>query len=217
MPRRRLFIALSGIDGSGKTTQIAMLEQKLREARFDTRIVWCRWRPISSLPILSIFYRLGYARIYPTSSIGFVETRIPRNSGLASLWCFLIQLDNLLKNGLKVIIPLLLRRTVICDRYVLDLLVDAMGDLHDGPATKRIGYRLLHLMPRPDHAFVITIEPEVAFARKPDMPTISHFVERERLYSQMADKMRVEKLDGLLSPAAIHQKIWESLSKLVAS
>ena len=194
-----------------------MLEEKLREAKFDTQIVWCRWRPISSLPMLSIFYRLGYARVYRTSSIGFVETRIPKNSGLSSLWCLLIQLDNVLKNGLKVIIPLLLRRTVICDRYVLDLLVEAMGDLHDGPASKRIGYRLLQLMPRPDHSFLIVIKPEVAFARKPDMPTLSHFVERVSLYAQVADKMHVEKLDGSLSPEAIHRKIWETVSKLVAA
>lgn len=202
---------MSGVDGSGKTTQIDLLERRLGQNHRKTRKVWCRWRPITSLPLLGILRRLGYAEIHPTSSIGFVETRISRAGGLASVWCFLTQFDNLLKTGVMLFIPLLLGRTVICDRYVLDLQVDGMADLKDKPGRIRLGFKLLKLLPRPAEAFLIDVDPRVAFQRKPDMPTLSHFVERVELYKELAGSMGVLVLDGRQSPKAIHEEIWSRM------
>jgi thymidylate kinase len=212
MPRRRHLIALSGVDGSGKTTQVELLQRRFGQANLKTRRVWCRWRPITSLPLLVILRRLGYATVHPTSSIGFVETRIPRKGGLAFIWCVLTQLDNLLKTGVMVIIPLILGRIVICDRYVLDLLVDGMADLHDKPDGVRLGFKLLKLLPRPQQAFLMKVEPTVAFGRKPDMPTLSHFVQRTQLYEELAGAMGIVVLDGSLPPDAVHREIWTRIS-----
>ncbi len=159
--------------------------------------------------------RLGYAKVHRTSSIGFVETQAAARAGLASLWCLLTQIDNLAKTGLKVMIPLILGRTVICDRYVLDLLVENMADLHDTPTTSRIGHRLLKLLPQPDLAFLIEVNPEVAFRRKPDMPTLAHFSERIVLYHKLAESMGIERIDGNQTPEAIHNRIWSKAARVV--
>jgi hypothetical protein len=169
--------------------------------------IWSRWRPISSLPLLSLMSRLGLARTYATSSIGFVETSFRVRNGLPSLWCFLCQLDNFMKTGLKVSVPLILGRTVLCDRYRLDLLVEGMADLHDISDQNRLGYKLLRFLPRPDHAFLIEVEAETAFRRKPDMPSLQHFVERTKLYHAMSRRLQVKSLDGTRSVNEIHQEI----------
>ena len=210
-------IAISGVDGSGKTTQIELLSRKVRELRPNTIVVWSRWRPITSLPLLALMIRLGYARIHATSSIGFVETQVSAKTGLPSLWCFLTQLDNLMKTGLKVTIPLLLGRTVICDRYILDLLVENMADLHDTPKTPRLGHKLLKLLPRPNLAFLIEVDAKVAFRRKPDMPTLSHFVERSLLYRELADRMGIRRVDGSLSVDAVQIRIWSGVAKIIGA
>ena len=173
-----------------------MLEAKLRDT--DPRLVriWSRWRPISSLPLLALFIHRGYAEIHSTSSIGFVETNIPWKRGVASLWCGLTQLDNFMKTTIKLIIPLILGYTIICDRYVLDLLVEGMADLHDSSTSKRLGYRLLKLLPRPDIAFFIDVNPQVAFSRKPDLPSLTHFIERVQLYRELSKAMEEKVLDG---------------------
>ncbi len=212
MFRRGRLISISGVDGSGKTTQIALLERKTKEMQPNTVVIWSRWRPISSLPILALMKLTGRAEVHATSSIGFVETRIQKDAALAAIWCFLTQLDNLLKTGMKVMVPLVSGNTVICDRYILDLIVENMADLHDDPRRMRLGHRLLRLLPRPTHSFLIDVEPKVAFERKPDMPTLQHFEERVRLYKELANTMRVQILDGRLSPEAIHREIWNRVS-----
>src|SRR5262249_48910086 len=119
--RRGFLIAFSGIDGSGKTTQIKTLEAQLRATNPRVVRIWSRWRPILSLPLLAWFIRRGYAEVHPTSSIGFVETHLPWKTGIPSLWCLLVQIDNFLKTTLKLAVPLLLGYTIILDRYTLDL------------------------------------------------------------------------------------------------
>jgi len=210
LPRGRL-IAFSGVDGSGKSTQVKLLQERFRGLHKNTKRVWCRWRPITSLPLLTILLRLGYAEVHPTSSIGFVETRIPRNGGLAFLWSTLTQIDNFVKTGTMVLIPLMLGRTVICDRYVLDLMVEGMADLKDQPGRTRLGYKLLRFLPRPQQAFLVRVDPHVAFERKPDMPTLSHFRARAELYNELADDLGVVVLDGSLSPEVIHDEIWRRI------
>ena len=205
-------IAFSGVDGSGKSTQVKLLQDRFRGLHRNTKRVWCRWRPITSLPLLTLLRRLGYAQVHPTSSIGFVETRIPQKGGLAFLWSTLTQIDNVLKTGTMVVIPLMLGYIVICDRYVLDLMVEGMADLKDRAVDKRFGFKLLRFLPRPQQAFLVRVDPRVAFERKPDMPTLSHFKARAELYNELADSLGVTVLDGSLSPEAIHNEIWRRIS-----
>jgi len=101
--------------------------------------------------------------------------------------------------------------TVICDRYVLDLMVEGMADLKDSPESKRLSFKLLRFLPRPQQAFLVRVDPRVAFERKPDMPTLSHFRARAELYNELAGDLGVVVLDGSLSPEAIHDEIWRRI------
>src|SRR5229473_2825664 len=157
MRRRGRLIAFSGIDGSGKTTQVKLLEKRLKQNGVETLKMWSRWRPLLSLPLLQVLRRTGQVRVHKADFLSIVEFENPRNEAIASLWCFATQLENFLKISLKIFFPLTLGRTVICDRYSLDLLVDGMSDLHDSPSKVRLGFKLLKLLPRPDQAFLIDI------------------------------------------------------------
>jgi len=217
MRRRGRLISFSGIDGSGKTTQVKLLEKRLKQNGVETLRMWSRWRPLLSLPLLQVLRRAGLVRVHRADFLSIVEFQEPKNDAIASLWCFATQLENFLKTSLKVFFPLTLGRTVICDRYALDLLVDGMSDLHDPSTRMRLGFKLLKLLPRPDLAFLIDIDAEAAYGRKPDLPSVSHNVERIRRYLEMFKKADVKVMDGRRSPDTIHHEVWSLVSGMVPS
>ena len=141
--------------------------------------------------------------------------RVQKNSALISFWCLITQLENLIKIVPKLI-PLLFGVTVIADRYILDMLVDGTASIHETLAEPRLGFRLLlRLLPKPDKAFLIEVDPRVAFRRKPDLPRISDYTERLSLYRQAARPLGVIVLDGGLSVEEIQQEIRDKVAVFV--
>lgn len=171
-----------------------------------------RWRPVLSLPLLVVMKKLGYARIHRAGGVYIVETRLPSRGGLTSLWCVLTQVENIVKTGVKLVFPLLLGRTVICDRYALDMAVDGMAGLHDPAYRTRLGFQLLRLLPKPDFAFFMDIDPEVAFRRKPDLPSLDDYVERLGLYRELSSRWGVSVVNARVSPDTIHSRVWQRIA-----
>ncbi len=122
-----------------------------------------------------------------------------------------------MKTTLKLAIPLVLGYTIICDRYTLDLLVEGMADLHDPPTSRRLGYRFLRILPHPNIAFFVDVDPDIAFGRKPDLPSLDHFVERVRLYRALSPGLGEEVLDGRQSRERIHEMISERVRLAIKS
>lgn len=214
---RGLLVAFSGVDGSGKSTQVDLLEESFESAHVGVLRIRSRWRPVLSLPLLVIMRRLGYAKVHKAGGVYIVETHLPSGGGLTSLWCLLTQVENIVKTGVKLVFPLVLGKTVICDRYTLDMVVDGMAGLHDKLDQNRLGFQLLRLLPRPDFAFFLDIDPEVALDRKPDLPSLQDYVERLRLYRELSSVWGVTIVNARVSPDAIHRRIWRSVVSLVSS
>src|SRR3989304_10412862 len=199
MLKRGLLIALSGVDGSGKSTQIRLLQKRLRSVGIGSVWIRCRWRPILSFPLVILLRHLGFAKVHVTRYVYIVEPLFRRTSRLVSFWCLITQLENIAKITPKLI-PLLFGRTVIADRYVLDMLVDGTASLHEPLDRPRLGFMLLlRLLPKPDKAFLIEIDPWTAFKRKPDLPQISDYTERMGLYLQQAARLGITSIDGGLT------------------
>lgn len=106
-------------------------------------------------------------------------------------------------------------RVVICDRYVLDSIVHLRRKYGDH---SRLGFEtaLIRAMsPNPTAAFLLDIDPELAFGRKPDEFGVADLREFRDLYQSECDALGVVTVDTAQPPEAtcraIAQRVWAAL------
>jgi thymidylate kinase len=166
-----VLVSFSGIDGSGKSTQIENLIVSLKEAGLRVRLV-AFWDDIATMRRLR--EALGHAIFRGEIGIGSPDKPVNRRDkniqnpftiGMRMALCLIDAV------GMKFSIAKTRKTTdadvIIFDRYLYDQLVN-LG-IHYRAA--RIYTRLvLKFIPHPDIAYLLDADPAAARARKPEYP-----------------------------------------------
>jgi thymidylate kinase len=169
--QRPLLITFSGVDGSGKSTQIASLQSALHAAGLRTRRL-AFWDDV----VVGPKYREGFVhKVYKSErGIGAPGKPVRRRDKNMRGWhltlsrhvlylmdafrlCYVVAAEQM-KVGVDV---------VILDRYIYDELANL--NLANR-VTRAFVRRVVRLAPRPDLAFLLDADPAAAFARKPEYP-----------------------------------------------
>ena len=169
MPRP-LLISFSGMDGSGKSTQIENLRSALHAAGLRTRVLTF-WDNV----VVGVKYREGFVhKVYKSErGIGAPGKPVNRRDKNVRAWHltlarhFLYLLDALnlcrvveqeKKSGADV---------VILDRYIYD----ELSNLNLKNPLSRAFVRFVHAFtPQPDIAYLLDADPAGAYERKPEYP-----------------------------------------------
>jgi thymidylate kinase len=181
-----LVVSFSGLDGSGKTTQIENLRSLIQSlglrqeslAFWDNIVVLCR-------------YREGFVHVVYKSErgIGAPDKPVERRDKNVRVWYL-----SLARHGLYLLDALHLmwvvgkarrRNTdvVIVDRYIYDELANLPLD---NPLTRAFIRLVNFIVPKPDIAYLLDADPLGARARKPEYP-VEFMRQSRRRYFQLAD------------------------------
>ena len=189
------WVSFSGIDGAGKSTQIAALQARMREMGLRVRIL-SFWDEIAALT--RIREGAGHTLFGGEKGVGRPEAPVNRRDKNVQSWPM-----SWVRLGLYFLDALSLRRAtkramrsgdelVFFDRHIYDELANL--NLRN-PLLRAYARGLMRIVPRPHISYLLDAEPEAARARKPEYPL-------EFLHANRQSYLELNRLVGGLTVIA---------------
>jgi thymidylate kinase len=191
-PVRPLLVSFSGVDGSGKSTQIENLLVALQDHGLKTRKL-AFWDDV----VVGVRYREGFVhQVYKSErGIGALGKPVNRRDKNMRGWHltlarhFLYLLDALQlcrvvarERRRQGVVPV---DVMVFDRYIYD----ELANLNLKNPLSRLFVRFVHrFIPRPDIAYLLDADPAAARARKPEYP-VDFMVQCRQSYFDLAAQL----------------------------
>jgi thymidylate kinase len=200
-------VSFSGIDGAGKSTQIAALRARAEEMGLRVRLI-AFWDEVAALT--GVREGAGHTLFGGEKGVGTPETPVNRRDKNVQSWpmsCVRLCLYLLDAFSLRRVTKRALQPgtdLVIFDRYMYDQLANL--NLRN-PLMRAYVQGIMGLVPRPQVSFLLDADPAAARARKPEYPL-------EFLYANRQRYLDLNRLIGgmtVIAPMAIEDATREVL------
>jgi len=224
--RKGIVVALSGVDCAGKSTQRDSLMQALRSWGYAPTAIWTRagytpalkgvkraWQRLRGKPA-----RRGVSAGVSEKPSGYPRRAANlRNPLVRWLWLTSALLELLWVYGVRIRLWRAAGRVVVCDRYLLDCLVDFRVNFPTDRVEERWLCRLLRrISVRPDASFCMLIPAEQTMMRargksRFHWETLEVLRERRREYEGVSHELAVQVLDGARSAGELALTVQRSV------
>jgi thymidylate kinase len=165
MNNRSFLICFTGVDGSGKTTHAKYLKSHLEEQGYSCTYVWGGFRPFFAYFFFAFTRVLGYWKHTKknayTDPLEYAPRLFVKNFG--KVWHLFIFIDYQLKALVKIRLPLLVGKVVICDRYFYDFLMELRLS---HVSSKKFTFAISKGVPKPLVTFLMNIPETLAENRR---------------------------------------------------
>lgn len=212
-------IAVSGVDGAGKSSAAGAVASALRLCEVPTARVWTRGGFSGPVAAAKALVRRAAPAALPAAADEQAKRALMRSSWKRALWIWGTVLEQAIAVQ-RVRILLALGRSVVADRYVLDTLADLAARLpkEAGEAPLiRPGSLLLGAARLPDLGLLIDLPAEAAWRRKPDGGSPEARRNLSEAYHRVGRSTAPERIDGTMPEEAVAQQAVERSLRAVFS
>lgn len=199
-------IALIGLDGSGKSANIAYMKQAKAYEGFS--FLWVRWEPKLLKPAYLLMQRRMKHSAVPKAEEkkpsqknsreqqalqseyrqkSSMKAKIFRNPMIRRSWMTLALTDYLVQFYKKTYSVLSQDKNIVFDRFYLDLFIDQ--GINFGFTPEQIAaeiHKNQKLFPKVDKMIYLRVSPEVCYMRKDDIPSMDYLERRFEIYEYLS-------------------------------
>ena len=163
--RKSFLMCFTGIDGSGKTSHARSIIRFLGEKGFYCEYVWGAWIPFVSYAILGVTRVLGFWKESKedayTDPLEYAPRHVADRIGFLLGISFLVDLQ--LRTLFKIRLPMLLGKSIVCDRYFYDTIMEL---IRNGTCSLKFAYLFSKTLPRPTITFLMDVPETLAVQRR---------------------------------------------------
>lgn len=189
-----MFICITGIDGVGKTTHVNLILEHLQNKGIKCEYKWLRFHHFISLPLLAFCRLAGYTRVSTLGGTQKCSYHEFYRSGLISfVYPWILLMDTVLFTTVKVYIPMVFGKTIVCDRFVYDTLIDVAVATRDYEIyNKAVGKLFLKLIPEIARIVMLNLDKDTVLSRRDELKDDITFDERYELYKSFSDEFGIK-------------------------
>jgi thymidylate kinase len=164
------FVYITGCDGTGKTTQARLLLEQLQQQGVKVRHVWLRFPFLFSAPLLAFARWRGYSWSEVHGQVRHGYWDFHRSRLMRSVFPWILWVDAAIATLWKVCLPLRFGYTIVCERFVLDMLVDLSAGLRDAQFGLKLPGRLFfRLLPFDARVVCLDLDTQSICQRRRDL------------------------------------------------